>query len=90
MSDATDNPARDRYEMPVDGETAFVTYARHGDQITLLHTEVPAALNGRGIGSKLARSVLQDIRTRRLRVIPECEFIAGFIQRNPEFADLLA
>ena len=90
MTHATDNPTRNRYEMPIDGETAFVTYTSRGNQITLVHTEVPAALNGRGIGSKLARSVLEDIRRRGLSVIPECEFIAGFIQRNPEFADLLA
>jgi predicted GNAT family acetyltransferase len=90
MSDATDNPARNRYEMEIDGEIAFVTYARQGDRLTLIHTEVPKALNGRGIGTKLARSVLQDVRRRGLRLVPECEFMAGFIQRNPAFADLLA
>ena len=90
MADANDNPARHRYEMPVDGETAYVTYARRGDHITLIHTEVPAALGGRGIGSALARSVLDDIRRRGLRVTAECEFIAGFIERNPGYADLLA
>jgi predicted GNAT family acetyltransferase len=89
MIDATDNPAHHRYEMLVDGETAYVTYARHGDRITLVHTEVPKALGGRGIGSALARSVLDDIRRRGLRVVAECEFIEGFINRNPAYADLL-
>ena len=89
MAEATDNTARNRYEMAVDGETAYVTYARQGDHITLIHTEVPAALGGRGIGSTLARSVLDDIRRRGLRVTPECEFIASFIQRHPDYADLL-
>jgi predicted GNAT family acetyltransferase len=90
MSNATDNPARHRYEMEIDGETAFVTYARHGDRLTLIHTEVPKVLSGRGIGTKLARSVLEDVRRLGLRVVPECEFMAGFIQRNPAFTDLLA
>jgi uncharacterized protein len=90
MIDATDNPAHHRYEMMVDGETAYVTYARQSDRITLVHTEVPKALGGRGIGSALARSVLDDIRRRGLRVVAECEFIEGFINRNPVYADLLA
>lgn len=88
MPNATDNPDRNRYEMTVDGATAYVTYVRQGDHITLMHTEVPAALGGRGIGSALARSVLDDIRHRGLRLTPECEFVAGFIKKNPAYADL--
>lgn len=90
MSEATDNPTHHRYEMPIDGTTAFVTYARHGHTITLIHTEVPAALEGRGVGSALARSVLDDIRRRGLHVVPECTFIAGYIARHPAYADLVA
>jgi uncharacterized protein len=90
MPDITDNTTSSRYEMPFDGHIAFVTYARQGEKVVLLHTEVPEALSGRGIGSALARSVLEDIRSRDLRVVPKCEFIAGYIERHPEFADLVA
>ncbi|HVZ07319.1 GNAT family N-acetyltransferase [Rhodopila sp.] len=90
MPDATDNPARNRYEMVVDGVTAFVTYVRQGNHISLMHTEVPPALAGRGIGTALARSVLDDIRARGLRLTPACEFIAAFIKRNPAYAGLVA
>jgi uncharacterized protein len=89
MTEVTDNAGLSRYEMAVDGVTAFVIYARQGDEITLVHTEVPQALGGRGIGSALATGVLEDIRSRGLRVVPECEFIAAFIQRHREFADLV-
>ncbi|MFO1024342.1 MAG: GNAT family N-acetyltransferase [Acetobacteraceae bacterium] len=89
MPNATDNPARNRYEMVVDGATAFVTYVRQGDHITLMHTEVPASLGGRGIGSALAQSVLDDIRARGLHLTPECEFIAGYIKKHPAYADLV-
>ena len=89
MSEITDNTARHRYEMVVEGETAYVTYALRGDHITLIHTEVPTTLGGRGIGSKLARAVLDEVRRRGLRLSVECEFIQGFIQRNPGYADLL-
>ncbi len=90
MTEAIDNAARNRYEMVVEDETAFVTYVRQDDHITLMHTEVPAALGGRGIGSALAKSVLDDIRQRGLKLTPECEFIAGFIKRHPAYAELLA
>ena len=89
MTEVTDNAARSRYELVVDGVTAFVTYVRHGDRLTLVHTEVPQALGGRGVGSSLATAVLEDIRGRGLHIVPECEFIAAFIKRHPEFADLV-
>jgi predicted GNAT family acetyltransferase len=90
MSEATDNPARYRYEMVIDGEIARVDYTRDAGRLVLKHTEVPQALAGRGVGSMLARSVLQDARRRGLTIVPACEFIAAFIQRHPEFADVVA
>lgn len=89
MTELTDNTARSRYEMVVDGVTAYVTYARHGDRLTLVHTKVPKALGGRGVGSSLATAVLEDVRKRGLRVEVECEFLEAFIKRHPEFADLV-
>jgi len=89
MVEATDNPARHRYEMVVDNWMAYVTYALTEDRIVLLHTLVPTALAGTGVGTALATSVLNDIRGRKLRVVPECPFIAHFIARHPEFADLI-
>ncbi|HQT79100.1 MAG TPA: GNAT family N-acetyltransferase [Rhodopila sp.] len=93
MPELTDNAARSRYEMVIDGETAFVTYTLAGtlagERITLVHTEVPQALSGRGVGSTLAKAVLDDIRRRQLRLVPECTFIAGYIRKHPAFADLI-
>jgi uncharacterized protein len=89
MTELTDNSERRRFEMVVDGVTAYVTYARHGDRLTLVHTEVPKALGGRGIGSSLATAVLEDVRKRGLRVAVECEFLEAFIKRHTEFADVV-
>jgi predicted GNAT family acetyltransferase len=75
--------------MVVDGVTAYITYARHGDRMTLVHTEVPQALGGRGVGSALARAVLENVRSRGIRVAVECEFLEAFIKRHPEFADVV-
>ena len=85
-----DVPERSRYELAADGSTAFLEYAKAERTITLVHTEVPEALSGKGIGSRLVRGALDDIRAKHLRVVAECEFAAAFIERHPEYRDLLA
>jgi predicted GNAT family acetyltransferase len=51
---------------------------------------VPKELSGQGVGTRLARGALEQARARGLKVVPKCPFIAGFIGKNPEFAELLA
>jgi len=57
--------------------------------IVLLHTEVPKELGGRGVGSILAKAVLENIRAHGLKVEVRCEFVAGYIKKHPEFGSLL-
>lgn len=90
MPEITDNTARSRFELNVDGAVAFADYAMAGDTLVLLHTEVPAALSGKGVGSALARGVLDDARRRGLKVLPRREFMAAYIERHPEHGDVLA
>ena len=85
-----DNPARHRYELTIDGETAFVTYRRKDGVITFVHTEVPPALEGRGIASRLARHVLDMARKDGLKVVPMCPFIAAWMKKHPDYEDLRA
>jgi predicted GNAT family acetyltransferase len=84
-----DNPTVSRFELDVGGHSAFVTYLKSPGAITLVHTEVPAALGGRGIGSKLGRATLDAVRAQGLKLTVECEFIHDFIKKHPEYADLL-
>jgi uncharacterized protein len=56
--------------------------------ITFTHTEVPAELGGRGIGSQLARGALEQVRARGLKVVSRCEFMAGYIAKHSEHGDL--
>jgi hypothetical protein len=84
-----DNAAQHRFEIDVDGHVAFVTYKLAPGGITLVHTEVPAALSGRGVGSMLVRSVLEEMRSRGAKITVRCPFIRGFMEKHPEFADLL-
>lgn len=90
MATVTDNRAANRYEMAVEGRIAFVAYRRAGDVIMLNHAEVPAELEGRGIGSELARATLDQVRREGLKVVPRCGFIAAFIRRNAEYQDMVA
>ena len=55
-----------------------------------MHTEVPPALEGRGIGSALVRGMLEAIRARGLKVVVKCPFVATYMGKHPEFNDLIA
>ena len=85
-----DNPEDLRYDLVVDGKAAgLVRYARRGNRIIFVHTEVDDAYEGRGLGSKLAQGVLDDARARGFSVVPLCPFIERYIQRHPEYDDLV-
>ncbi|MBA3646035.1 MAG: N-acetyltransferase [Gemmatimonadaceae bacterium] len=85
----TDNPEKKRFETTIEGHTALVDYVRHGDTIWFTHTEVPPELEGRGIGSALAKYVLDYAVTNSLKVVPACAFIADYIGSHPEYAPLV-
>lgn len=84
-----DNAERHRFELDADGHVAFSNYRRDGRTIVIMHTEVPKELNGRGIGSALVRRLLDIVRAQGLTVKPLCPFVAAYIAKHPEYADLL-
>lgn len=88
--DVSDNTAKSRYELNVDGHIAFVDYRLRPDRIVLVHTEVPSELGGRGVGSKLARGTLDAVRKRGLKAEIRCDFLASYVQKHPEYADVVA
>ena len=90
MSEIRDSAARRRFEMTSGDGLAYVEYTRAGHWIELVHTEVPEALAGQGVGSTLVRGVLERIRAEGAKVIPRCAFVADYIKRHPEYRDLLA
>jgi predicted GNAT family acetyltransferase len=90
MLEVVDRPDASRYEVLLDGESVGVCNYRITDEGVLLpHVEVRPDLNGRGVGSTLARGALDDLRRRGLAVVPYCPFIIDFIKRNPEYQDLV-
>ena len=84
------NSQASRFELEQDGKTAVLGYDLKGkDIIVFTHTEVPPELEGRGFGSQLARSGLDYAHQQGLQVVSLCSFVAGYIERHPEYQDLL-
>ncbi len=85
------NAETSRFEITLDGETAFAEYRLHPDEgyITLPHTVVPPAFEGKGVGSALAKAALGYARQQGLKVKPLCPFIARYITTHPEWQDLV-
>lgn len=93
MSDVTvtDNPAELRYEArEADRLLGEIRYRTEPGLVVLVHTEVASSAEGKGIGSKLVAGALDDIRSRGLRVVPVCPFVAAYVRRHSEYADLVA
>lgn len=85
-----DVPEESRYELRVGDElVAFANYRRRNGRLVFLHTEVDPAFEGRGLGGRLAAGALDDARRQRVRVVPLCPFMASFIERHPEYRDLV-
>jgi predicted GNAT family acetyltransferase len=89
MTDVRDNPALNRFEMDTEAGPAIVSYRRDGKVLKLIHTEVPEAMAGKGVGSRLAQGVLNLIRANGDTIVPLCDFMRGYIGRHPEYADLV-
>jgi uncharacterized protein len=80
------NPAASRYEAMIDGERAgFAAYQRGTDRVVFTHTRIDPAFEGRGVGSVLARSALDDVIASGMTITPLCPFIAAYIKRHPEY-----
>jgi predicted GNAT family acetyltransferase len=87
----TDHPDELRYEIEVDGEVAgFINYRREDGVIEMVHTDVAPKWEGKGIGAALVKGALDDVRVRGLKVRPYCPFVAKYIQRHPDYQDLVA
>jgi predicted GNAT family acetyltransferase len=89
MTEIVNNRTKRRYELVVDGHVAASYYELAGPVITFVHTEVPPELGGKGIGSRLIGGALDQVRSEKLKVVAQCPFVKGFIDKNPGYADLL-
>ncbi|GAA3462676.1 MULTISPECIES: GNAT family N-acetyltransferase [Saccharothrix] len=83
----SDNAEQSRFEVRLDGELGgFAEYVLDGDVVTFTHTEV--AVEGKGLGGALVKHALLDVRERGLRVVPQCSFVRGYLEKHPELAEV--
>jgi predicted GNAT family acetyltransferase len=85
-----DNKAQSRFELDVEGKTAFANYRLTPQAVVITHTETPAALRGRGIASELVKGALELIRADGRKVVAGCSFVVDYLRRHPEYQDLAA
>jgi len=85
-SDVVDNPAASRLELHLDGSMAELIYAQQGDRLVLIHTEVPEALEGRGIGGTLVTAAVGRAERDEAIVVPRCPFARRWLERHPDVA----
>ena len=80
----------DRYQILVDGQPAGCTeYSDDGAQRLFPHTVIDPAYRGQGLAGTLIREALDATRAAGLAVIPTCSAVAGFINKNPDYQDLV-
>ena len=84
-----DNPDRNRFELSTEAGTAYASYRRDDRTVTIMHTEVPRALEGRGVGSQLVAGALDHIRAEGRNVVPLCSFVRHYVNTHPQYTDLL-
>ena len=90
MSKQQRNVTRSRFELEEMGETAYLEFdLDSAGWITLLHTEVPEALRGRGIAGELAKTGLEYARDNQLKVDVVCPLVANYISKHTEFQPLV-
>jgi uncharacterized protein len=83
----THNEAKGQFEIALGNEKAVLQYRRTDHSITLIHTEVPQASRGRGLGNQLIRAALDYAHFNQLKVVPVCPFVKVYLRKHPEAAN---
>lgn len=89
--DIRHNEEESQFETTVDGHTGYAAYELEApDRIVFTHTIVPDEIGGRGVASAIVKHALDHARAENLKVVPQCGYVAAFIERHPEYQDLVA
>lgn len=85
------NEEKKRFEFEVENKIAFIEYILTNENIMFLtHTEVPIALEGKGVGSAIVSKTLQYIKEKDYTLAPLCPFVAAYVKRHPDWKSILA
>lgn len=89
MGDIVDNETRRRFELEEGGYTAFASYRRAGDVVTIPHVEAPPELRGKGTASRLMEGIVRMARAKGFRIVPTCPYAVAWFRRHPEASDVM-
>lgn len=84
------NEALQRFELEVDGFTSLIEYKESGNQVVLIHTEVPVELEGKGVGTAIVEKTLEYIEQHKQTLVPLCPFVIAYLKRHPDWNRLLS
>lgn len=84
------NERMQRFEAVINGHLCHADYRLEGDAMAMVHTEVPQALEGRGIAAQLVRAAIDHARNHGLRIAPYCAYVRSYVRRHPETHDVVA
>jgi predicted GNAT family acetyltransferase len=86
------NTAASQYELRMDGKVAaLAVYRIEGDTVRFIHTEVKPEHEGQGLGSRIAAYALDDVKSRGMKALPQCQFIAKYLAKHEkEYGELVA
>ena len=90
MGTVRDNQESKRFELTLDGITAWSSYVRNGNVVDIQHTRVPEEARGKGMASALIQGSLDLLRSRGEKLIPTCPFVADYVRPHPGYQTLLA
>ena len=83
------NSKRQRFETHLDGRSAYLSYTCEGNLVSFDHTFVPEEFRGKGVAAALVQEGLEEARRQHWKIVPSCSYVAAFLERHPEFADLV-
>ena len=86
----TNNQSLNRFEAALPEGTGFLRYRIDADTMHLLYVEVPPEARGHGVAAELSHAALEFARERGFKVIPVCSYVAAYLRRHPEYAEMTA
>jgi hypothetical protein len=88
-NEPTKNELMKRFELSIEGKVAVLDYVEQGENVlAFTHTFVPPELRGRNVAAILTKFALDDARRHGKKVVPQCSYVATYLERNKEYADL--
>jgi len=86
----TNDTAKSRYELEVEGHIVFADYRLQGNVVSITHVEAPEALRGKGAAGQLMQGIMEKIKAENKKVVPICSYAGAWLERHKEYQDFIS